>query len=355
MLPRRFAIKTILWLVLMLIMVPPVVLGGFLIASYWREDSSPTQTNMGRSFIRVDGLDIHYMSWGPADGPAILLVPGTLAWSGTWTTIAPGLAQRGYRVIAADFPPFGYSQRPVDGDYSRAALARRIHAFSEAMGLKTFILAGHSFGGGGTVEAAFSRPDRVAGLVLLDPALRLNDPAPAHPPFMSNRVLGEAIVSATLTNPLVTAIGLRRIVTDPTIITPELASIYQAPLSMNGTTKSTRQWLLKGLFADESTALSANPENYRAFTKPTLLIWGRDDTVTPLSQGQELATLLPTSRLAVLDHVNHVPQIEAPNEVIRLMADFVAAGFASKKPDNQLFHHAAFSKRRAIVLFQPMR
>src|SRR5215218_4438280 len=46
---------------------------------------------------------------GPRDGPPIVLVHGTAAWSGFWSKVADHLAERGWRVIAIDLPPFGWS------------------------------------------------------------------------------------------------------------------------------------------------------------------------------------------------------------------------------------------------------
>lgn len=54
-----------------------------------------------------------------------------------------------------------------------------------------------------------------------------------------------------------------------------------------------------------------------------LVIWGRADKTTPLPQGEEIAALFPNSQLAVLDGVDHIPQVEAPANVVRLVADFM--------------------------------
>src|SRR5580765_6230263 len=79
----------------------------------------------GGRFIVVDGLPIHAQSRGRDGAPALLLVHGTAAWSGTWFSLIPALEQAGYRVIAVDLPPFGYSGKSIDADFSRAAQARR--------------------------------------------------------------------------------------------------------------------------------------------------------------------------------------------------------------------------------------
>ncbi|MEI2298475.1 alpha/beta fold hydrolase [Ensifer sp. MJa1] len=305
------------------------VLAVFSGLSTWRESVAAGREGQAGSYVQVEGRDMHYMSWGLRGGPVVILVHGTVSWSKTWEPVAQMLADRGYRVLAPDFPPFGYSERPADGDYSRAALARRIIGFADAVGAERFVLAGHSFAGGGTVEAAFAHPGRIAGLVLLDAALRLSAPDP-QPPLgllMETPVLGHAITAATFTNPLTTGYGLRSFVHDPAIVAPDLLAVYKAPFEVEGATAATRQWYLTGLFGDERQSPSADRDEYRRFARPVLLIWGRQDTVTPLVQGEELAALLPQAELAVLDNVNHIPQIETPAATAELIAGFAARVF----------------------------
>jgi pimeloyl-ACP methyl ester carboxylesterase len=193
-----------------------LVFAGFYAASIWRESLPPGRGGEPGQYLQADGLDLHYKQWGPDNGQPILLIPGAMAWSETWAPIAELLGNNGFRVIAPDLPPFGYSERPASGDYSRQAQARRILAFADAAGLKQFVLLGHSFGGGATVEAALTQPDRISGLVLLDVALGLGRP-PAKPPLaplFSAPGLREAIMAATFTNPLMIGKGLRDFVAD---------------------------------------------------------------------------------------------------------------------------------------------
>ena len=319
---RRWIVRLLLALVILAIGIPT----AFLVVVTSREKLAPGRSGMPGSYVEADGLDIHYQAWGPENGPAIILVHGTIAWSKTWTPVAEQLAAKGYRVVAADFPPFGYSSRPRDGDYSRSALARRILAFANAMNIQRFILVGHSFGGGGTIEAAFLDPGRLNGLILLDPAVRLDNPRPDKPlgRLVDLPIAGNAFIASTFTNPMTTGFGLRSFVKDPSVATDALVALYRQAFEVQGTTEAVRRWYLGGLFGDESNALSANRDNYRRFTRPVLLIWGQDDTVTPLQQGEELHRLLPNSTLSVLPNVNHIPQIETPDHTATLISEFAS-------------------------------
>jgi len=57
---------------------------------------------------------------------------------------------------------------------------------------------------------------------------------------------------------------------------------------------------------------------------PTLLVWGREDAITPLECGEIYRTAIPRSRLAVIENCGHMPEMEQPAEFARLVGDFLA-------------------------------
>ncbi|WP_457153643.1 alpha/beta fold hydrolase [Mesorhizobium sp. P5_C1] len=323
----RRLIRIVGWLALTLVALIVVVLVGFRGAAALRENLSPEEAApAGALFATVDGLKIHYQVWGPQDGPPLILFHGTASWAETYRDIAAPLGEQGFRVVAPDMPPFGYSQRPADQDYSRAAHAKRVLGFADALGLRHFSVGVHSYGGGGVIEAAFEAPDRIDALILLDVAIGLGRTEAPTIPFaalLNLRWPRELLTASTFTNPLMVGPGLRSFIENDDVVTAERIAIYARPLNVEGTTDAVGHWLFNGLFNDERKSLAANPANYRAFTPPVLVVWGRDDTTTPLAQGEEIAALFPHAELAVLDGVNHIPQVERPHDVVRLIANFL--------------------------------
>jgi len=73
------------------------------------------------------------------------------------------------RAVAFDLRGHGASDPPVNDDYSIAGLAGDVGAVVDTLGIRTFVLLGHSLGGGVALTYAGAHPDRVAGLLLLDP------------------------------------------------------------------------------------------------------------------------------------------------------------------------------------------
>lgn len=322
----RRLLRLLTALLLTLIVAVAVALMTFGYLALRRENLPPrAAAGSDGKYVTAGGLAIHYKEWGPPSGKPLVLMPGSFAWSETFRDIAIPLGELGWRVISPDMPPFGYSERPSDHDYGRSAQAGRLLDFADALKLEKFALGVHSYGGGAAIEAAFISPERIEGLVLMDVALGLGREANGPPLawLLKYDAVRNLLTAATFTNPLMIGKGLRDFVADDAIVTPERIEIYARPGDVEGTTVAVGLWLFTGLYADERDSYSADLANYRAFEPPVLVIWGRDDTVTPLAQGEEIAAAFPKGRLQVLDRVNHIPHVERPAEVVSAIDDFL--------------------------------
>lgn len=79
------------------------------------------------------------------------------------------------------------------------------------------------------------------------------------------------------------------------------------------------------LTRDSSENLIAQ-DSIRAITADTLILWGEKDNVTPLSDGEKLAQLLPNSQLQVLSELGHQPFEEDPKRFNEALIAFLKAG-----------------------------
>ncbi len=274
----------------------------------------------GRRGRWIDGGDVQFyvQDAGRRDGPTVVLLHGTGAWSEIWSATIDALSAAGYRVIAIDLPPFGFSKRPANADYSPAAQARRILAAFDALQLSDSIaLVGHSFSARAAMEATFLAPYRISSLVLVDAALDLDPPAETiSAPLALRLALGtpmlrDALVSATLTNPMLTKRLLLKLISDSSAATPERIAMLQRPFVVTGTTPDYGSWL-EPFLTHRERSLSNESARYRALAMPALVIWGAQDAVTPLPQGRHLAGLIPGARLTILPGAGHIPAIESP-------------------------------------------
>lgn len=312
--PPRFP-----WLrvvLLLLVTLPICALFGFWTSAWLREAQTAEQLapKTGR-FVATPSGRIFVQEAGPSDGPPLLLVHGMAAWSELWRPSLTRLGQLGYRVIAIDLPPFGFSDRGGEGGNTRAALAGRIRDLIEALKLPRVTIVAHSIGSAPVVETAMRHPERIGGLVLICGALGLveENARPTEPGwfdwFLETPLLRDPIVASTLTNPLATKALFQRLVARPEAIDDRTVAILQTPMRLRDGTPAFGRWL-RDLLAGDPEAFSTHRSNYGRVAVPTRLIWGDRDTITPLAQGQELERLIPGAKLTVLPGLGHVPQVE---------------------------------------------
>src|SRR5262245_41770914 len=123
------------------VVIVAALLAGFRWQAYEREvaDARDAAPRAGRHVTAAD-VSMFVQEAGPADGQSVVFVHGTGAWSETWRETLTALAGAGYRAIAIDLPPFGYSQRPRQPVYDKQAQGRRIVAALEALGLRRTIM-----------------------------------------------------------------------------------------------------------------------------------------------------------------------------------------------------------------------
>lgn len=133
-----------------------------------------TQAPHETGSVTVDGCPIHYLQWGEAGKPALILVHGGAAHAHWWSFIAPQLA-RDHQVLALDLSGHGGSGRREA--YPREMWAKEVMAVAEHAGvMRPPILVGHSMGGFVCIAAASLYGDQLAGAVILDSPVRRPDP-----------------------------------------------------------------------------------------------------------------------------------------------------------------------------------
>src|SRR5579862_7885270 len=135
---RRIA-ATLAATFLLLVAVVVLGLGSLRLAAHLREtevasaaapaDGKFVESGLGRMFV---------MDLGPDDGVPVVLFHGTAAWSKLWWQTTAALKNAGYRPLAPDLPPFGYSDR--QGGYTRSEQASRIDDVLTALGAKRAVI-----------------------------------------------------------------------------------------------------------------------------------------------------------------------------------------------------------------------
>jgi pimeloyl-ACP methyl ester carboxylesterase len=303
--------RIVVGLLTILIFVVVIGLLGLRLAASLREIAVlPGQVPAEGRLVTTALGDIYVEELGPEDGPPVLLVHGSVGWSRMWRPTQEALANAGYRAIAFDVPPMGWSFRDAGGDYSRQTQGKRLLALVTALGVRPVVVA-HSFGAGAGAEAAMADPAALAGLIVVSGAIGLGAPDGSTPPWpLGNPFMRELAVSASVTNPSAMGPLLRHFLYRKEAATPEVIEMLLQPTRRPGTTAAIADWL-PSLLVPPVGAMSTTAEGWQALTLPLAFIWGDRDTATPLAQGQALADLTGAP-LFILEEVGHIPQIEDP-------------------------------------------
>ena len=117
--------------------------------------------------ILVNGLNFHYLKWGDAARPTVLMLHGALQQAHSWDFVSLALSDD-YHILALDQRGHGDSDWAPEGDYSIEAYQGDIDGFVEATGLDSFVLIGHSMGGRNAYIWASRHPKALKGLVIVD-------------------------------------------------------------------------------------------------------------------------------------------------------------------------------------------
>jgi haloalkane dehalogenase len=123
-------------------------------------------------YVEIDGMRLHYLDEGPADGEPILLIHGEPTWSYLFRKMIPILVGAGYRVVAPDLVGFGKSDKYADkAAYSYAMQVASMREFVVRLDLRNVTFFGQDWGGLIGLRVVAAEPDRFARIVVSNTAL----------------------------------------------------------------------------------------------------------------------------------------------------------------------------------------
>ncbi len=262
-----------------------------------------------------DGRRLHVRDEGPRDAMPIVLLHGSNSDLHTWQPWADRMKAR-YRVIRFDQRGHGLTGS-LPGGYSRTAFAADVESLADALGLERFVLAGNSMGGGIALEYALAHPQRVAGLVLVDaagaPAL---EEAAGNIGFTLARTPGLSWLMGQITPRSLVERSLRQSVSNQAVVTDQAVDRYWEMLRYPGNRKATMERFATTQTPFDKAALAT-------LQVPTLIIWGAEDRLIPVSSGHWLAEHIPGAKLQVMQGIGHLPMEEAAEGTAATVARWV--------------------------------
>ncbi len=117
--------------------------------------------------VKVNGLTLHYLDWGPADALPVVLLHGITGHARVWDHLARHLTPA-RRVLALDQRGHGDSDPAPDDDYRVGTMADDLAAFAARLRLDRYALIGHSMGGRVAIKYAGDHAARLERLVIID-------------------------------------------------------------------------------------------------------------------------------------------------------------------------------------------
>jgi len=261
-----------------------------------------------------------------------VLIHGAMASLHTWEPWVAILGQQ-YRVITLDLPAHGLTGTVPSAEYGGKAFTHTIHAVTNNLGLEQFVLGGNSMGGGATWRYTLAHPDRVLAMVLVDSVPPGNWQRPSEEKSKGSEkdkkpsVAGFSLLRqdwframARYFDPkLLIGQGLRAAYNDSPVVDEKLVDRYYELMMREGT-----RGAILNRTRSYSSAMQQTPD-LSALTQPTLVMWGAQDAVIPVSVVPLFEQILPNTTTVIYEDLGHIPMEEDPVRTARDVLAFLEA------------------------------
>lgn len=250
--------------------------------------------------IIIDGQSIHYDETG--DGQPVVLMHGWGCSHSTVNSIA-AVASRTNRVYNIDLPGFGGSPEPEDvwGVEQYTAL---IEKFIDRLGISRPILAGHSFGGRISILYS-SRNPNVDSVVLVDAA--------GIKPRRSLRYYYKVYSFKAAKMAMKLMLGKEK-------AEKRIEKMRASRGSSDYSQSSPRMRAILSKCVNED--LTANLKQIKV---PVLLVWGENDTATPMSDARKMERLIPDAGLVSFPGCGHYSFLDNPGQFAAVLNSFLVS------------------------------
>ncbi len=212
------------------------------------------------------------------------------------------LNSKGFPVYVFDLPGFGNAEAPGEpwgvGDY-----VKFVSEFLEKEKISKFYLLGHSLGGRISIKFAAEYPEKLSGLVLYAAAGIRHKPSLKNEIFLILAKFGKFIFSLPVIG------SFRNIAEKGLYFLAGTRDYYRAKGIMKETMKKV---------------LSEDLRPFLPLIKtPTLIVWGRDDKTTPITDAMIMEKEINGSHLEVVDNSGHSLHKERPEEFTNIVLSFL--------------------------------
>lgn len=251
-------------------------------------------------YVQLGAYRIHYLVAG--EGHPVVLVNGLGASSENWGELIPELKSKGFKIYAPDMLGFGRSDKPTDVDYSISLHSDILKQFLASQKLDHVDLVGWSMGGWIVMKYAAGNPQGVNRLVLLDSAGLIYDGANAQ--ALRPKNVEQLAHMMDILNPNPKPI--------PAFVARDIVRVM-----------GEGDWIIDRTLKSMFTGKDVMDNHLQELTMPVLIVWGRQDLITPLSLADKLHSQVPHSTLYVVDACGHLAPTLCQSQVAPQIEKFL--------------------------------
>lgn len=253
--------------------------------------------------VSAGGVDTFYRESGRPDAPVLLLPHGYPCSSFEFRNLMPELADN-WRLIAPDYPGFGYSESPSGFPYTFDGLAKWLDTFVEAIKLDRFVIYLHDFGSPIGARLSIMKPERIVGQIIQNGDIPYEDAlGPKYADIEKFWCLPDDQMRAELRKAVTEENFREEFLND---VRPDLVPLISPDLWKlhAGLTTETRRDMAAQLLSDlkeNRRWFPAHRSYLRKYRPPTIIIWGPQDHYMPEKSARAYLRDLPDAELHLLD------------------------------------------------------
>ena len=238
----------------------------------------------------------------------VVFLHGLFGSPNNWLSLMKDLSNS-YRVVAPSLPIDRQPDRLKNGVKSISELTCHIADIIDGLQLKNFVVCGNSLGGLIGIDYCLRHPNRVAGLVLVGSAgLYESSVTNGAKPRVSREFVRSVIAGIFYNDELVT---------------DELVEEWYQTIH-------DREYVRFILRLSRATHQRNVADELYKLSLPTMIVWGRNDVITPPHVAERFKSQIPGARLQYIDHCGHAPSIEQPEILTKIIHEFLPDCFKTK-------------------------
>lgn len=271
----------------------------------------------GSQKVEVEGLSVHYHVMGPEKGRPLVLLHGYISSAYSWRSVWRKLSGP-FRLYIPDLPGYGASAAPQEA-WTVDSYARFLDRFFAAAGLERASVVGAQMGGSIAAGFAARHPGRVDKLVLM----AAGGMGEERTNMWLYKLVSSPVVGAAIVRSFPRRMFARRLragYVRKDVADDEVVNTYFDAFKKTGHIQTRLGLQVRESYGRDFKRFG---QLVKQIVSPTLLIWGENDPLVPLSTGRKFEEAITGAKLVTIANCGDFPHEEYPDEVSSYILNFI--------------------------------